>query len=58
MSVVTGEKDPKVLEKIVQLLNEALELMDEQGLDLAAAQLDLCCNEVRTSLDELQARGT
>jgi hypothetical protein len=46
--------DPETLNRIVRLLDEALALLDEQGLDRAAAHLDLCRHEVQRTLGLLR----
>ena len=52
------EKDPEQLARIVRLLDDALVVLDQQGLDLAAAHLDRCRDEVKRALGLLHSGRT
>ena len=48
------KRDPETLRRIIRLLDDALGLLDQQGLDLAAAHLDRCRDEVERALGLLR----
>jgi hypothetical protein len=52
------ERDPETLQRLLLVIDDLLEQLDEQRLDLAAAHLDRCRDELRRALSRFQNGGT
>jgi hypothetical protein len=57
MGIDMCKADREQLTQIMRLLEQALVLLDQKGLDLAAAHLDRCRDEVQRSLNSLRSGG-